>query len=148
MDSKKTIQEFDITNTKNSAIESKIFIYKDIKKIVGAHFGDLVLDGTETINGFDGEGGEYSLSVDEFIKNVSSFGCWGFCEGNENIHIWYDEKVELKSLIHFLAHEKGHMNRPHHKDKEREEMKAELYGNTAVFAFEIAEVLYKRLRQN
>jgi hypothetical protein len=44
----------------------------------------------------------------------------------------------MSELCHLLGHERGHSIRPFHRTPEDEEKKAELFGQTAKFAYQVA----------
>lgn len=131
----------------NSILEGEtsveLHIYDTPEEVISAFFGPI--EDIAEVGGFDGKGGEYHLSLDEMIANITENGCWGFCGDKNSIHVWHSKDVDLKTLIHFFAHERGHILRPHHKDEEKEEMKAERYGDTAVFAYEVSTALISGL---
>lgn len=88
--------------------------------------------------GFDGNGKEYEYSYDDLIRSLKIMGCYGFADSKKKIHFWVDiNVVDPIDFIGMIAHEKGHMTRPFHKDEMKEEIKAERYGDAASFAFQI-----------
>ena len=139
------MEKFDLTRKNGSGVDCgfgiELFVYDTIEEIECAYTGADSIDGSEVIEGFDGDGKEYSLTMDEFIENTKMFGCWGFCDNKKNIHVWYSDNVGLGELISFFAHEMGHINEPHHESEQEEEMKADKYAETAVFAYDISTAL-------
>lgn len=70
---------------------------------------------------------------------------WGWIEDKEWLHLWYSDQCPLKRLLGALAHEIGHVCRPHHRSLFTEETKACKYGATAMTAYSIMqEILDKR----
>jgi hypothetical protein len=93
---------------------------------------------SSTCGGFDGDGNEYELSFDEMVGNIKEMGCYGFVDSKQVIHFWVDlDIVSPSDFIGMMAHEKGHLTRPFHRDDMKEEIKAEKYGDAASFAFQI-----------
>ena len=50
-------------------------------------------------------------------------------------------QVCIVDFIGMMAHEKGHLTRPFHRNEIEEEMKAERYGDAAAFAYQVYEDL-------
>jgi len=122
--------------------DAPIYIYlydtpEDVAEAIYGPLGDIA-----DIGGFDAQGGEYHLSVTDMITNITSVGCWGFCDNKQNLHVWVDkESVDFRDLIQLLAHEYGHIKRPHYNDPQKEEMKAEGYSEVTLFAYDVATKL-------
>ena len=91
--------------------------------------------------GFDGDGEEYSFSPETVLKNIKESGCWGFSGNKNSIHVWFDANCDMGDLVHLFAHERGHILRPHKRSDDKEEIKAETYGDTARFAYDVANSL-------
>lgn len=130
-----------IKNTINDDLKLSLMIYATPEEIVEAFYGPL--DQIESIGGFDGDGVNYTLSVEDMLTSVRKMGCWGFCDNKTCIHVWFAADVDIKDLIRLLAHERGHSLRPFLRDSAAEERKAGKYEEAAVFAFEIAQELIK-----
>jgi hypothetical protein len=111
--------------------------HKTLEELLCLMWGGESLEGS-TFGGFDGDGNEYELSFDEMVGNIKEMGCYGFVDSKQSIHFWVDtDIVSPVDFIGMMAHEKGHLTRPFHRDEMREEMKAERYGEAASFAFQI-----------
>jgi len=67
---------------------------------------------------------------------------WGWCEAKEVIHVWVGRGAKMEDVIALIAHEQGHMMRPHHRSL-KEEQKACIYEKVAVMAYEGAKDLMK-----
>lgn len=118
----------------------KIKIYNSVQECFEAHLGCKLSEIGE-MGGFDGDGREYKFSPEEAMENMIETGCWGFCDEKLTIpvlHVWCSPKCQMDNLIHLLAHERGHTLKPWHRKPEREEVKAERYGETARFAYQVA----------
>ena len=133
----KIIKEIESVVDRKKSIE--LHIYETPEEVVSAMFGKI--DDIVDVGGFDGNGSEYHMTLDTMLSNIKESGCWGFSGNKKAIHVWFDKSVDLKTLIHLFAHERGHLLRPYHRDEEQEEIKAERYGDTAVFAYEVATEL-------
>ena len=92
-------------------------------------------DGTWEWADWDGE--KHSMSMKEAISKISSEEVWGWLDGKDTVHLWFDKNVDPKRLIAVIAHEVGHSYRPYHRDRFKEEQKAGLYEVVAGTAFEI-----------
>ena len=120
--------------------DQKIYIHDTIESVFEEYFHCPVSE-ISGMGGFDQNGKEYEFSVDELFCNVKEGGCWGFVNLKHNIHVWFRPDVDMRELVRFFAHEKGHTLRPFHRDEMAEEMKAGRYEDAAVFAFDIASQL-------
>jgi hypothetical protein len=69
------------------------------------------------------------------IAAIKPVGCYGFAKNNTDICVWISKNASTLDIISLLAHERGHLIRPNHKDPMQEETKAELYGLCAEFAY-------------
>ncbi len=118
----------------------RIKIYDSVQECFEAHLGCKLSDIGE-MGGYDADGKEYKFTPQEAMGNMKEMGCWGFCNDKSNIpilHVWWSPECQITDLIHLLAHERGHTLRPWHSSEEKEEMKAERYGKTARFAYQVA----------
>lgn len=123
--------------------EFEIIMYSSLEEILKEYYkGDV---GDEVLT-FWGKDGECKMHVSNFIENTTAYGVWGFCNNKKAIHMWYDKKtVNDIDLIRFLCHELSHMQRPFHKDRVAEEMKAENYADIGIAAFSLLKCL-KRMK--
>lgn len=60
---------------------------------------------------------------------------WAWIEDKHIIHIWHDKEADQQEIISTLAHEIGHSYRPFHRDRHKEEIKAEKFADVAAQAF-------------
>lgn len=128
----------------------KIKIYDSVQECFEANL-DCKLSEIEEMGGFDGDGNEYKFTPQEAMENMVKRGCWGFCDEKSTIpiiHIWCSPECQIDDLIHLLAHERGHTLRPWHSSPQREEMKADRYGETARFAYQVALQIRKLKSRN
>ena len=86
----------------------------------------------------------------EFLNFLSRERCHGLCNHKENeIYLLVLPQVKLSNLIHLIAHERGHLFKPHYSTEEKNEDKAECFGLCAKFAFDLAnEISPSTLRQS
>jgi len=115
----------------------KIMIYDSAQECLESHLGYKFSEISE-MGGYDGQGNEYRFSPEQALENMTERGCWGFCNDKDTFHIWVAADCAIDDLIHLLAHERGHTLRPFYRQEEKEEIKAERYGETARFAYQIA----------
>ena len=118
----------------------KIKMYDSAQECFEAHLGCKLSD-VDVMGGCDGNGNEYKFTPETALENLVKTGCWGFCDDKGVVpilHIWCSPDCQIDNLIHLLAHERGHTLRPWHRSQEKEEMKAERYGDTARFAYQVA----------
>jgi hypothetical protein len=118
----------------------KVIVYDTPQKVLLEYFGGEMTEEDE-LCGCDGKGKEYHITTKEMADNMKMSGCWGFCRGKSEIHLWHSKDVDMSELIHLLAHERGHMLNPIYKTHAKEEIKAEKYGDTARFAYDVAKNL-------
>lgn len=85
--------------------------------------------------GVDENGNEWEMDFDEIITAIKRMGCYGFTDNKTNIHVWISKKADPTDIINLLAHERGHLIKPNHRNLVKEEMKAEMYGLCAEFAY-------------
>lgn len=94
--------------------------------------------------GFDGDGKEYEYTYDQYYEAIERIGCYAFADNKSEIHFWVDtEKAYPGDFLGMIAHEKGHLTRPFHRNEMKEEIKAERYGDTAAFAYQIYKDVFK-----
>ena len=139
---------FRYKHEQKTGFEGKVSItlvrYETLNELIEEHYQMPFeeLAGGEVCGG-DGNGGEYKLSFEEMIENISEMGCYGFAckkKGENEIHFWVNkETVDPVDFLGMIAHEKGHTMRPWKRDPLQEEARAERYGDTASFAFQIAK---------
>lgn len=92
--------------------------YKCPKRIVAAWER---ISKQEGVHSFLGNGSPYHLTSEQLLSNISVSGVWGFCEGGEKLHIWYDaKKGSFEELLKTVAHEVGHTLPPYHPLKYEE----------------------------
>lgn len=84
------------------------------------------------------DGDEMELSYEEYKESIEEQGLWGFVDNENTIHVWFEEGISLKELIHFFGHEIGHKVGKPFKDTLKEELRAETYGDTAELAYDLA----------
>jgi uncharacterized protein YjaZ len=125
--------------------DKKIFVHETIQSVIESYFKAPVSE-IATMGGFNQDGKEYEYPIGEVIANIEEVGCWGFVSAKEDIHLWFRQDVEMRELVRFFAHEKGHTLRPFHRDPMAEELKAGRYEDAAIFGFELASQLLKRNR--
>lgn len=119
--------------------------YDSLEELLAFYY-DLSIDELANLEfcgqGFDQSGHEYRLHFDEYLAALKEMKCFGFCENNTNaIHVWIDENCPIEMIIKMMAHEYGHIMKPHYWSQRKEEMKAGRYEKAAQFAFNIAEDL-------
>ena len=124
---------FGVSNGKENV---PIIVYESARECLEAYFG-CPLDKAGKMEGYGSNGMKYSYSAPEALERIQKKQCWGFCSDKEAIHIWMGKDCEVGALIEMIAHERGHMVRPHHRCEEVEEEKADKYGEIARFAYEV-----------
>lgn len=102
-----------------------------------------------THGGCDGNGKEWEFTFEELLETIKKMGCYGFADAKQKIHFWVNiETVDPLDFIGMMAHEKGHLTRPFHKNDLKEEFKAERYADAASFAFQIYSDVFGKHTQN
>ena len=93
----------------------------------------------------ESKAGDYSVGYDggelsnvDFKKALEYQGVWGFVDDKKVVHFWMKESTPLDTLITFIAHETGHLNGHIYKDQRKEEEKAHLYDQVALYAYQEA----------
>ena len=127
----------------------KIKIYDSAQECFEAHLG-CKLSEVDVMGGCDGDGNEYEFTPEAAMENMAKTGCWGFCDDKAiipTLHIWCSPDCQVDNLIHLLAHERGHSLKPWHRSEAKEEIKAERYGETARFAYQVALQVKELTRQ-
>jgi hypothetical protein len=114
----------------------KIVQHETAEKLLAAEWR-APIEGLELCNygGIDENGNMWETSFSEMIKSIKHMECYGFTDDKANIHIWISKKADSADVINLLAHERGHLIKPNHRDLIKEEMKAEIYGLCAEFAY-------------
>ena len=115
--------------------------YSTPEEVLSALFGGVGFDEIASFGGVDVDGTEYELPISDALKNIKETGCYGFTDSKKIIHVWVDQNVAMANLINLIAHERGHIQRPHFRDEMKEEMKAGGYGDCAEFAYCVAKDL-------
>jgi hypothetical protein len=141
----KIIKEVTSVLEKSEGIE--LVIYDNPKECMEA-WCQCPLSEIKEWGGYDGDGKEYLFTPEQVLGNITENKCWGFQKEKKSIHIWFDKDCDISLLINLLAHERGHIEKPHHKKQDLEEIKAEKYGNIAVFAYEVAKELMDEKYEN
>lgn len=116
----------------------KIKRYKTPEEVICALCGGVGIDDIASFGGIDVDGSEYELPISEVLQNVKETGCYGFTDAKQTIHVWISGNVKMANLINLIAHERGHIQRPHFRDEIKEEVKAGKYGECAEFAYCVA----------
>lgn len=114
----------------------KIMRHNTLEELLAAEY-DLPIEELRLCKhgGFDGNGKEWEFDFDELIAAIKSVGCYGFVKNNTDIHVWISKDANVVDIISLLAHERGHLIMPNHKNPIQEETKAELYSLCAEFAY-------------
>ena len=117
----------------------KIVRYKTPEELLAAEYG-MPIDELRLCKhgGFDSDGKEVEFDFNELIIAVKDMGCYGFAGNKLDIHVWISADANLVDVMNLLAHERGHLFRPFHRDLMKEEKKANLYGLCAEFACRVA----------
>jgi hypothetical protein len=105
--------------------------YKTVEKLMANFFGVLLQDLGDFSMGHDN--GE--VQKDEFIESVRMMGIWGYVDDKRIVHFWMDNNVPFETFLMFIAHETGHLNGHKYKDGNKEEEKAHLFDQVALYAF-------------
>ena len=88
--------------------------------------------------GIDEDGGEIEVPMDDVYAGMRALGCWGWVDtGNYVIHAWAENDADPLQIMHFLAHEIGHVTGTPDADDFEEEMRAEQYGYVAKLAYKL-----------
>jgi hypothetical protein len=119
-----------------------VTVYSDLTKCIEACWG-LPIQEITNWGGCDLEENECEITVDEAISDIKECGCWGVCNNKNEIHLWMDKNVDPRQLIRLLAHERGHMLRPYHREFVKEESKACRYEDCAMFSYDVTMELLK-----
>jgi hypothetical protein len=116
----------------------QINIYDSAQECLEAHWGCQSSEIREIV-GYDVQGKQYRLTLEEILANVTEKGCWGFCDDKDVLQIWLSEECD---------HERGHALLPHYKQLKKEEIKAGRYGETARFAYQTAIQLKELVKKD
>ena len=92
----------------------------------------------------DSDGTLHKISQGLHLKRARAARCWGWASYDASIHLWYTKDVDKVSLIQLIAHERGHLYGPKHRDANIEERKANRYEAVAGFAYSIADELLNK----
>lgn len=117
----------------------KIVKYNTLEELLEAQYNTPIADLEQGKHGgYDGEGNEYEFEFDDMVSNIREMGCYGFAGDKEDIHVWVSNDVAIENVIAMMGHERGHLIRPYHKNPMKEEIKAEIYGLCAEFAYRVS----------
>jgi hypothetical protein len=109
--------------------------YPTIEKLMAEFFNVPESEIKDYRIGYDG--GE--LSNKEWLKCIKHQRIWGFLDKKKTtVHYWMDDKAPFEILLTFIAHETGHLNGHHYQDDDKEEKKARLYDQVALYAYRVA----------
>lgn len=96
-----------------------------------------LLDGTGFV-GADEFGNEVEVPMEDVYEGMRALGCWGWVDTENNIiHAWAEKDADPAQIMHFLAHEIGHVTSSPDEDDFEEEMRAEQYGHVAKLAYKL-----------
>lgn len=112
--------------------------YSSVEEIqISIYDGHLTIDEIvdSEFTGFDLSGKEVIIPMSEQIACIKKQGVWGYVDKKCTIHYWVSETVEIKDIIHFLAHEIGHKTGTKYRNELKEELKAESFGEVAELAY-------------
>jgi hypothetical protein len=85
-------------------------------------------------------GESFSTSNQEKIKEIRKADTWGWINGKSTIHLFFRKNADMSELIGTIAHEFGHVQRPHQKTL-IEEQKASKYADVAITSYELAKLM-------
>jgi len=94
----------------------------------------------------DSDGTHHRQNTKDAMRDIRHRTCWGWCENKELIHVWVGKKATVGDVIGLLAHEMGHVYRPHKKNIFNEEQKAAQYAEVALTAYNAAQDLVGRIK--
>lgn len=123
-----------------------VFRYDTLEACMAAFYGCTeigLLDQPRTR--WEHKGRETVWPIRRVIRNRKKIGTWGWAENKKAIHVWITKEASMQSVIHLVAHELGHLERPYRMDKFEEERKAVKYSEVATLAFEISEDLISKV---
>lgn len=114
-------------------------IHKTPEEVFELLHDGVPLNEIESVGGIDADGNECEIPTDDIIAGIREVGVWGFSDAAGNIiHFWRDEKCPDTTMVHFLAHEYGHiaMSCIENYDNIDEEQRCEIIGIIAAHVFE------------
>jgi uncharacterized protein YjaZ len=118
----------------------KIKRYKTLDKLMAFFFGCKESQVSEfSLGGTNEESNKnYVLTYKKFKENAEIQGIWGFIKEDKVMHVWFKENIPIEDLVIFIAHEAGHLNGRQYKDIMKEEKKAKLFEEVAIYAYKNA----------
>ena len=109
--------------------------YPTIEEVVSNFLGEPVTDISDyTVGSHTGE----EVTGENFLQSIKKQGVWGFIDTDTVVHYWMDDCVSFGTFVSFIAHETGHLNGRIYKDQGKDEEKAHLFEQVALYAFKQA----------
>ena len=109
----------------------KVTRHSDLMECLSLYHGRSIselLDADEALSElFYIEDTPIALTISELVDIANKQGFWGFC-GDDEIHLWFNEKTDVLEIAELIGHELGHRIRPLHRTTVKEEQKAQGYG--------------------
>jgi hypothetical protein len=116
--------------------------YKTVEKLMSNFFNVSEKDlGNFSVGHDEGE-----IPKVDFIKGIKMMGIWGYVEKKSIVHYWMANNVPFETLLMFIAHETGHLNGRAYKDPDKEEQKAHIFDQVALYAFKQASKIKSSLK--
>lgn len=130
------------TDVNDKTEDINIVLYPTLEKLTEKLF-QCPIEELDTVGFVDVDGKEEIFNAKEYLKTKRKEHCDGFTDyKTKTIHIWFDkDKVEERTLMEMLSHEKGHLTKPIHRDDLKEELKAETISQDAMFAYDLMVTL-------
>ncbi len=121
---------------------AEVILHETLDEAIAAFFRCTVEDVQTSeweglIRGYHEDGEPYALTFDEWRSGYLKGGLFAFVRGKKTIHFWAAKETDPDDIIVALAHELGHVARPHHRDARQEEMKAGRYAMVTMLAMTI-----------
>lgn len=114
----------------------KIIKYSSAEEIVHAHnkgFSKRI----NAVDGFEVDLSEIQFGNDDFVLNdaqiigsLNDAGFWAFADTWTNtIHVYFDERISVKTRLRVLAHEFAHLTGKPCKDPTKEEKRCDTFSD-------------------
>lgn len=124
----------------------KIIRYDTLESLLEKMWGCSVDELRECkFGGVNEQGKEFEYSFDELFRSIDENGCYG-CMDKDGIYIWIGGNAGMADVVHLIAHERAHFEYTDEGDESiRDEIRCEIAGNCARYAYENAVKLMEEL---
>lgn len=121
--------------------EIELIKYRTINSCLAAYFSCKPIE-IDSISGKwiwrDASGIDHRCSNSKAVKDIRRRSFWAWVEDKKYIHYFARKSAKFEDILHGIAHELAHCERPYHRSL-KEEQKAAKYAQNAYDAYFMAK---------